>query len=599
MRGIWFVILFAALATALSVSLTSPADGAWAPTLLPTFTYAVDANASTCGLFTNASGWSSVANGAAGSPLSAVFDSDGAYLWAIACADANGTLFWPESNRTLRIDSTPPTVPSGLSVSGNASVNLTWTASSDDFSGVSKYLVWRNGTNVANVTSTVHADTVPSGTTYNYSIQAVDAAGLVSALSAPVQVSGPVASVTISNLAVTTTFSTASFSWAVTPAANASVSFGNGTAVLGLVVNLASSNSASLAIAGLSAAMTYSYNATACAATCATSSGTFRTQPSSYPSPSLVQANGTLAGSFVRFSSFWTDPLALSTYVFSTNASGTWTNSTYAFNGSYGNHSLTLPSTAVTFAWQFYANNSQNAWNATALQYLTVSVPAATATPTPTTTPTATPVPTAAPTATAVPTIPPELVNPTATPAPTAEPVPAVKTTASDAPVATAAPTAAPAPTFSGVMEDFVLDALRADFGLSPTGLVIGVDAPAANVTLSSNFTNQGDELTVQLVADLNGSSSIQLSSQPATVGSGGRMLLQTIPQAVPPGVYDVTGRVIALESGQVLSEKKLKVRVASRFIPDTPALSGLLVVLLAAAVLLGGQLRSVGKEFA
>ncbi len=144
-----------------------------------------------------------------------------------------------------------------------------------------------------------------------------------------------------------------------------------------------------------------------------------------------------------------------------------------------------------------------------------------------------------------------------------------------------------------------MLDAVQADFSLSPTGLVIGVNAPAANVTLSSNFTNQGDEVAVQLVADLNGTTSLQLFSQPATVESGRVMLLQTIPRAVAPGDYDVTGRVVALETGQVLSEKTLRLHVASRYIPDTPALSGLLVVLLAAAALLGGQLQSVRKEFA
>ncbi len=163
---------------------------------------------------------------------------------------------------------------------------------------------------------------------------------------------------------------------------------------------------------------------------------------------------------------------------------------------------------------------------------------------------------------------------------------------------ATPAP-AAIAPTLAGLMGDLVLDALQADFSLSPTGLVIGVNAPAANVSLSSNFTNQGDEVAVQLVAELNGTTSLQLFSQPATVQSSSVLLLQTLPRAVAPGDYDVTGRVVALESGQVLSEKTLRLHVASRYIPDTPALSGFLVVLLAAAALLGGQLQSVRKEFA
>lgn len=85
-------------------------------------------------------------------------------------------------------DTTAPTVPTGLQVSGTTTttVSLAWTASSDD-TGVTGYRVFRDGTQVAQVSATSYTDTgLAPGTAHVYAVRAVDAAGNVSATSGTV-----------------------------------------------------------------------------------------------------------------------------------------------------------------------------------------------------------------------------------------------------------------------------------------------------------------------------------------------------------------------------------------------------------------------------
>ncbi|MBB5868127.1 chitodextrinase [Allocatelliglobosispora scoriae] len=85
-------------------------------------------------------------------------------------------------------DCTPPSVPSGLAVSGvtNTSVSLSWAAATDNV-GVTGYQVWRDGVLTASPTGTSFTDTGRApGQTYQYSVRAVDAAGNVSGPSATV-----------------------------------------------------------------------------------------------------------------------------------------------------------------------------------------------------------------------------------------------------------------------------------------------------------------------------------------------------------------------------------------------------------------------------
>jgi fibronectin type 3 domain-containing protein len=89
-------------------------------------------------------------------------------------------------------DISPPTAPTNLSatVVGSLAVDLSWTGSTDDI-GVTGYTVYRNGSAIATVgggSTTYHDATVVSGTTYTYTVDALDAAGNHSALSNPVTV---------------------------------------------------------------------------------------------------------------------------------------------------------------------------------------------------------------------------------------------------------------------------------------------------------------------------------------------------------------------------------------------------------------------------
>jgi chitodextrinase len=86
----------------------------------------------------------------------------------------------------------PPSVPSGLaaSASGSSSVDVSWSASTDgDATPVAGYHVFRDGSQVGNVTGKSFSDTgLSPNTTYAYTVSAYDTGGLESAQSDPVSV---------------------------------------------------------------------------------------------------------------------------------------------------------------------------------------------------------------------------------------------------------------------------------------------------------------------------------------------------------------------------------------------------------------------------
>jgi chitodextrinase len=74
-------------------------------------------------------------------------------------------------------------VPAGLSATAISSsqINLSWTASTDNV-GVAGYRVFRNGNQIATVTTTSYSNTgLAASTAYTYTVSAFDAAGNVSA----------------------------------------------------------------------------------------------------------------------------------------------------------------------------------------------------------------------------------------------------------------------------------------------------------------------------------------------------------------------------------------------------------------------------------
>jgi len=92
-------------------------------------------------------------------------------------------------------DTQSPNIPTGLTAnaSGSAQVDLNWDASSDNVA-VTGYTVYRDGVEIGTVSDTVlsYSDTTVSPSiTYQYSVDAFDAAGNHSAASAPVSVTTP------------------------------------------------------------------------------------------------------------------------------------------------------------------------------------------------------------------------------------------------------------------------------------------------------------------------------------------------------------------------------------------------------------------------
>ena len=87
---------------------------------------------------------------------------------------------------TVQADTTPPTVPTGLTATAVSSsqINLSWTPSTDNV-GVTGYDVYRGGTQVGTSPTASYSDTgLAASTSYTYTVAAYDAAGNTSAQSA-------------------------------------------------------------------------------------------------------------------------------------------------------------------------------------------------------------------------------------------------------------------------------------------------------------------------------------------------------------------------------------------------------------------------------
>ncbi len=606
MRRLVWLLAFVTLASAASITLNFPADNQVLGTAVSfSFTPTAETGYEHCTLFSNKTGsWAltqanlSLVTNASSNTLTHTL-SEGSVLWQVTCS-ANLTEF-SSSNRTVRTDATAPSAILNLSAtSAGSQVNVSWNASTDSTSLF--YAVSRNGTWIANRTVLQFNDeNVTAGQSYLYAVRAVDQANLSSS-SASVTFHVPAASatpapLTISNIAVTLSSSpnssSATFAWNVTAtSANATISYGNTTSLFGVVSNPTLASSHSLTVAGLSPMRAYVANITSCNATACgyNTSLSFFTLPSSTPSGTTHTANSSVGGNWVLFTVPFTDAAGLSYYLFSSNATGSFVNTTpVAFTGgSSANHSMLLNSNAYTLSWQMWANNSQGAWGTTQVWNHAVSAPV-TVTPTP------------------LPTIPAALVPtpiPTAPPALTPTPAPVVQATSSTpTPVpegakndSSAALVLNQSDLLNGTMNEFVLvSPENASVALSPTGLVVGVDTLEAPLRFSTNFTNLGIPTEILFVVNLSGPDlQVSLSSPAANVTQGEQIFLQTKGADLPSGTYRAVGSVVDVSSGKVLDTKALVVNVeSSATSAESAAISGLMVALLGVSVLILFQLQS------
>src|SRR5207302_9751089 len=126
-------------------------------------------------------------------------------------------------------DTTPPTVPTGLTASAVSSsqINLSWAASSDNV-GVSGYRVYRDGAQIATTSTTFFSNTgLSPSTTYSYAVAAFDAAGNLSAQSGPASATTlAAADTTPPTVSITAPINGATIKGTVTVSANASDNVG-------------------------------------------------------------------------------------------------------------------------------------------------------------------------------------------------------------------------------------------------------------------------------------------------------------------------------------------------------------------------------------
>lgn len=123
------------------------------------------------------------------------------YIYTVRAFDAAGNVSGLSAaagaTTSSTPDTTPPTAPTQLTAVGvtHSQVDLGWTASTDN-DLVANYRVYRNGAFVAILasSSTTYQDTgLSPSATYSYNVDAIDASGNVSSLSAPASATTPAA----------------------------------------------------------------------------------------------------------------------------------------------------------------------------------------------------------------------------------------------------------------------------------------------------------------------------------------------------------------------------------------------------------------------
>lgn len=199
--------------------------------------------------------------------------------------DAGAAVTMALSTEGVR-DTLAPSVPTNLSATAldGARVALSWTASTDN-DKVSGYTIFRDGVKLVTLTGTTYTDTTVSpNMTYVYTVQASDASGNLSGMSASVSVTTPVLSVAITSSSVRSkTATTATVKWATNLPATGVVKYGTSKTALSSATPASSlGTSGQVAISGLTKKTTYYYQlvvTTADGATASSAVGSFTTKP--------------------------------------------------------------------------------------------------------------------------------------------------------------------------------------------------------------------------------------------------------------------------------------------------------------------------------
>ena len=165
-------------------------------------------------------------------------------------------------------DAIAPSAPGNLkaaSVSSNA-IALTWTASTDDNSGVAGYSIYRNGTKLTTIAGTSYTSIgLTPLTAYSYTVKAEDVAGNVSVDSNKLDVTTPDVAFGISSYSVPTkTAITATITANLTKLGTVVVKYGTTAAnLVGTASSATAATTHTLSLSGLSAFTTYYYQVVA------------------------------------------------------------------------------------------------------------------------------------------------------------------------------------------------------------------------------------------------------------------------------------------------------------------------------------------------
>jgi glucose/arabinose dehydrogenase/PKD repeat protein len=147
------------------------------------------------------------------------------YSYSVSAYDAAGNSSAQSTpvNASTLPDTNAPTIPTSLAaqVVSSTQINLTWNASTDNV-GVSGYRIYRGGALINTVTASPVQDSgLAAGTTYSYTVSAVDAVGNESAQSPAVQASTPAPDTTPPTASMTAPALGSTVSGTVTVSANA------------------------------------------------------------------------------------------------------------------------------------------------------------------------------------------------------------------------------------------------------------------------------------------------------------------------------------------------------------------------------------------
>lgn len=197
------------------------------------------------------------------------------YSWAQTAPYSYTRAVFFKTARMLVFPAAPLSAPTNLTATAGSSttVNLSWATST----GVASYTINRNGSPISSTTTTSFIDSgAVAGTTYNYTVVALDAVGIVSAPSNVATVTTPLPAINITSSNVANiTGTSATINWTTNISATGQVNYGTAANSLTSIVTVGTSATSQKAIiSGLNKATTYYYQIVATSATNKLVSGT-------------------------------------------------------------------------------------------------------------------------------------------------------------------------------------------------------------------------------------------------------------------------------------------------------------------------------------